>query len=83
MVSRLALVLNRSHTDRNKIDRSSLAGSLALAAMATIMRPSNVVIWLVLGLHLVLRSPTVMDGIKIMRVALTVGYVVSQELLLT
>lgn len=46
-----------SWTDRLPLGRSSLWGALSLAAVATIMRPSNAVIWITLGTSLLYHSP--------------------------
>ena len=55
--------------------RGSLAKALALAAVATVMRPSNAVIWLVLGAHLVWSVPSAAKRVRILRTAVTIGSV--------
>ncbi|KAL8283183.1 hypothetical protein RQP46_005961 [Phenoliferia psychrophenolica] len=51
----------------------SLAGALGLAAVATLLRPSNVVIWIVMGLSLLVSANGICAKVEVASIAAAVG----------
>ncbi|KAK4702126.1 GPI mannosyltransferase 3, partial [Phenoliferia sp. Uapishka_3] len=52
---------------------SHFAASLSLAAVATLLRPSNVIIWIVMGASLIIALPTNLERLRAVKTASFVG----------
>ncbi|KAI5479635.1 GPI mannosyltransferase 3 [Pseudohyphozyma bogoriensis] len=67
------MAASTNYHDKRGIIKSSLSGALVLAAIASVLRPSNIIIWMVLGAHLLFASVNKPCRLRIVSTAAVVG----------